>query len=237
MFSYKFPPPPLRIMRSSQLDSSLLDLQLFEILKGQLWKTFSLFKPQFREVFEPELLAALQLIMYRLSIYESGASYGAQLQNLKYRNERQHSGGFQSTRNDAALTKSQKYAFGAMTIGGPYVWMRINRLMTAKRWSELDDSQTFDFLPAHICAICYEQQMSTSALSNTAVSTTRLHNSYETNCGHQYCYYCIRTKMIQEGVTWKCLRCGEEVKEIRRTLDKDDDQLRNDRLFDLFDRD
>jgi hypothetical protein len=31
--------------------------------------------------------------MYRFTIYESGASYGAQLQNLKYRNEMQHWGG------------------------------------------------------------------------------------------------------------------------------------------------
>ncbi|KAF0501947.1 Pex12 amino terminal region-domain-containing protein [Gigaspora margarita] len=68
-------------MRASQID-----LQLFGILKEQLWKTFSLFKSQFREAFEPELHAALQLVMYRFSIYESGALYDAQLQNLKYRN-------------------------------------------------------------------------------------------------------------------------------------------------------
>ncbi|CAG8553426.1 35269_t:CDS:2 [Gigaspora margarita] len=261
-----FPSSPFRIMRASQIDSNLLDLQLFGILKEQLWKTFSLFKPQFREAFEPELLAALQLVMYRFSFYESGASYGAQLQNLKYRNERRHSGGLQSTQKDAVLTKSQKYAFGAMTIGVPYIWMRINRFVTAKRWSELNDNdarkifwkclqhlenlykilslanflaflydgkvknilkhvsyskpQAFDFLPAHICAICYEQQMSTSTSSITAVSSTRLHNSYETSCGHQYCYYCIKMKMIQEGKTWKCLRCGEEIKDIRRALDK-----------------
>ncbi|RIB20938.1 Pex12 amino terminal region-domain-containing protein [Gigaspora rosea] len=314
-----FPSSPFRIMRASQIDSNLLDLQLFGILKEQLWKTFSLFKPQFREDFEPELLAALQLVMYRFSIYESGASYGAQLQNLKYQNERRHSGGLQSTQKDAVLTKSQKYAFSIMTIGGPYIWMRINRFVTAKRWSELNDDdarkifwkclqhlenlhkilslanflaflydgkyrtlvdriltmrfvyarqmtrrhvnfefmnrqlvwhaftefllflmpfinfrrvknilkhvsyskpQAFDFLPAHICAICYEQQMSTSTSSITAVSSTRLHNSYETSCGHQYCYYCIKMKMIQEGRTWKCLRCGEEIKDIRRTLDK-----------------
>ncbi|CAG8539145.1 24576_t:CDS:2 [Dentiscutata erythropus] len=267
-----FPSSPFRIMRASQMDSNLLDLQLFGILKEQLWKTFSLFNPQFREAFEPEILAALQLVMYRFSIYESGASYGAQLQNLKYRNERRHSGGLQFTQKDEILTKPQKYVFGAMTIGGPYIWIRINRFVTAKRWSELNDvcficiifvlilkddennilmnpvldefllflmpfinfrrlknilkhisyskPQTFDFLPPHICAICYEQQMSISTSSSTAVNTTRLHNSYETSCGHQYCYYCIKMKMIQEGNTWKCLRCGEEVKEIRRTLEK-----------------
>ncbi|CAG8489460.1 9970_t:CDS:2 [Diversispora eburnea] len=126
-------------MRVSQLDTDLLDIELFDILKEQLWQIFTLFKPNFRVTFEPELLALLQFIMYRLSIYESGASYGAQLQNLKYRNERKHGGLLQSTAKDAPLTKFQKYAFGIMTIGGQYVWMRINQIVTAQGWGELED--------------------------------------------------------------------------------------------------
>ncbi|CAG8836324.1 35408_t:CDS:2 [Gigaspora margarita] len=76
-------------------------------------------EPIIREAFKPELLAALQLVMYRFSICESGASYGTRLKNLKYRNKRRLSGGLQSTQKGAILTKSQKYVFGAMTIGGP----------------------------------------------------------------------------------------------------------------------
>lgn len=36
---------------------------------------------------------ALNLIMYKFSVYDMGATYGSQLQNLIYRNERKHSGG------------------------------------------------------------------------------------------------------------------------------------------------
>ena len=72
-----------------------------------------------------------------------------------------------------------------------------------------------DFLPTHICAICHENQ---SALN--ASMSSKVHNPYETNCGHKYCYFCIKTKLIQEGGTWQCLRCGAEVKEIKRFLEK-----------------
>ncbi|CAG8490425.1 13701_t:CDS:2 [Acaulospora morrowiae] len=303
--------PTLRIMRVSQLDADLLDFELFEILKEQLWQMFSLFRPQFKETFEPELLALLHLIIYRLSIYESGASYGAQLQNLNYRDERKHAGGSQSAK-DAPLAPFQKYAFGIMTVGGQYTWTRLNRLLTARGWSEYDDNnprkivwkilqkmesayrifslvnflaflyngryrnlidrflsmrlvytrrssnrqisfeflnrqlvwhaftefllflmplinlkkfknivhrtllpesyskyRPFDFLPVHTCAICYENQLD-KTMPGASANSTRLHNPYETNCGHRYCYCCIKTKLIQEGGSWRCLRCGEE---------------------------
>lgn len=35
---------PLRVMRVSQLDSEILDTELFQILKDQLWNALSLFK-------------------------------------------------------------------------------------------------------------------------------------------------------------------------------------------------
>jgi hypothetical protein len=57
-----------------------------------LFAKLCILQPQIKQTFEPELLAILHF-MYRLTVLESGATYGAQLQNLKYRNERQHWGG------------------------------------------------------------------------------------------------------------------------------------------------
>jgi peroxin-2 len=34
--------------------------------------------------YEPELTLAIQLVLYRMSVWASGASYGAKLQSLKY---------------------------------------------------------------------------------------------------------------------------------------------------------
>lgn len=39
---------PLRVMRVSQLDSDLLDIELFGMLKEQLWSAFSLFNVSIR---------------------------------------------------------------------------------------------------------------------------------------------------------------------------------------------
>ncbi|GBB97168.1 hypothetical protein RclHR1_02930017 [Rhizophagus clarus] len=325
-----FPSPPLRIMRVSQLDSELLDSELFETFKEQLWLLFS---PQIKQTFEPELLAILQF-MYRLTVLESGATYGAQLQNLKYRNERQHWGGLQSISKDSSLTKFQKSAYIALTVGGPYIWIRINRLVTAQEWGESNEddprkifwkvlqkaeniyktisllnfliflydgkyctltdrilsmrfvyarrtmnrqvsfeflnrqlvwhaftefllfimplinlrklknllkrkllpesyfrSNTLDFLPTHICAICHENQSASNASMSSVVASSKIHNPYEANCGHKYCYFCIKTKLLQEGGTWQCLRCGTEVKEIKRFLEKlvDEEEEENDR--------
>ncbi|KAI9480439.1 MAG: Pex12 amino terminal region-domain-containing protein [Benjaminiella poitrasii] len=130
----------LRVMRVSQLDSDILDIELVDILKEQLWSALSLFKPVIKEKFEPELLGLLNLVLFKLSIYDSSATYGAQLQNLKYRNEWQHGGAFESIARDAPLTKGQKIAYGVLTVGGQYVWTRLNRYVTAKGWGELDES-------------------------------------------------------------------------------------------------
>lgn len=37
-------------------------------------------------------MGILNLVLFKLSIYDSSATYGAQLQNLKYRNEWKHGG-------------------------------------------------------------------------------------------------------------------------------------------------
>lgn len=106
--------------------------------------------------------------MYRFSVYDMGATYGSQLQNLVYRNERKHSGGcktlflsasmapfcslslttytccslymiVQSTATDAHLTKTQKIVYGVVTVGGQYVMERVNGIVTEQGWGELPE--------------------------------------------------------------------------------------------------
>ncbi|KAI9315692.1 Pex12 amino terminal region-domain-containing protein [Dichotomocladium elegans] len=133
---------PIKVMRVSQLDSDILDGELFEILKDQLWAGLSLVKPALKERFEPELLAVLNFVLFKFSVYDTGATYGAGLQNLKYRNEWKHGGALESVAKDAPLTQGQKIAYGVLTIGGQYAWSRANRYITARGWGELDESDT-----------------------------------------------------------------------------------------------
>ncbi|KAI9492243.1 Pex12 amino terminal region-domain-containing protein [Zychaea mexicana] len=131
---------PIKVMRVSQLDSDILDSELFQILKDQLWSALSLFKPTFKERFEPELLAVLNLFLFKLSVYDSSATYGSQLQNLKYRNEWKHGGALESIAKDAPLSQAQKILYGVFTVGGQYAWSRANRYITSQGWGELDES-------------------------------------------------------------------------------------------------
>ncbi|KAK9718291.1 peroxisome assembly protein (Peroxin-2) [Basidiobolus ranarum] len=131
---------PLRVLRVSQLDAELLDNELEDMLKEQLWTAFSLFKKfNIKEKFQPELSAILQFSLYKLSICApSNATYGCQLQNLKFRDERAHKGGLQSIAVDSPLSNYQKTMYGVLQIGGEYLWSRINRLLSSWGWSELD---------------------------------------------------------------------------------------------------
>ncbi len=41
-------------------------------------------QPSFKTRFEPELGLLIQLTLYKFSVWDTGASYGAKLQGLKY---------------------------------------------------------------------------------------------------------------------------------------------------------
>ncbi|KDR83605.1 hypothetical protein GALMADRAFT_219427 [Galerina marginata CBS 339.88] len=73
-----------RIIRVGQLDSELLDQELAQLLQEPITRALSLINSSFRTRFEPELNLLIQLTLYKLSIWDIGASYGAKLQDLRY---------------------------------------------------------------------------------------------------------------------------------------------------------
>ncbi|KAJ3190328.1 peroxisome assembly protein (Peroxin-2) [Gaertneriomyces sp. JEL0708] len=295
----------LRILRVAQLDAELLDAELAAMMKDQVLEVFKLYHSNIKERFEPEITAVLQYVMCRLSIYSMGASYGLQLQNLKYRNEARHQGQLESFSIDAPLTRIQKIAHALLFVGGRWGWLRINRYSTTHGWSERSDDDwrsrlyellqkaetvyriaslinflvflyngryrsildrllrmrlvytrremsrqvSFEFmnrqlvwhaftefllflaplinidrikarigriiaspvtvdLPDHICAICHSKD----------VENPTVHTPYVTNCGHRYCYYCIKTSMMVDH-NFPCPRCGHKVETISREED------------------
>ncbi|CEG68793.1 hypothetical protein RMATCC62417_04985 [Rhizopus microsporus] len=71
-------------------------------------------------------------------------------------------------------------------------------------------SKGYDQLPLDQCAICHE---------NDNGKDFAIHNPYETNCGHTYCYYCIQSKLSTVGDEWLCLRCGQKVVDIKKFIE------------------
>ncbi|KAJ5487311.1 peroxin-2 [Penicillium desertorum] len=102
--------------RVGQVDAELLDEELLGLLKGQVGDALKYFGPQMREDWSHEILFALRAILFKLSIWDHDASYGAALQGLKYTDSRSKGPVYSSP------TKWQKSIYGLLTVGGRYAW-------------------------------------------------------------------------------------------------------------------
>ena len=104
--------------RVGQVDAELLDEELLGLLKGQVGDGLKCFGSHLRDEWAAEILLGLRVVLFKLSIWDHNASYGAALQNLRYVDAR-HKGPVPKLPSGW-----QKGAYGLITIGGRYVWTR-----------------------------------------------------------------------------------------------------------------
>ncbi|KAI1907322.1 peroxisome assembly protein (Peroxin-2) [Ophidiomyces ophidiicola] len=102
--------------RVGQVDSELLDEELLGLLKGQVGEGLKYLGRHIREDWSHEIELSLRAILFKLSIWDHDASYGAALQNLKYTDSRSKGPVYK------APTKWQKVLYGLLTVGGRYAW-------------------------------------------------------------------------------------------------------------------
>ncbi|KAF9268116.1 peroxisomal biogenesis factor 2 [Marasmius fiardii PR-910] len=124
--------PNTRVIRVGQLDSELLDQELVHLLRDPLMKSLSTINALWSRRLEPELTMGIQLALYRFSIWNSGASYGAKLQGLRY---------ITPTRSNETLAPSGiprriLMVHGALTILIPYLHSRIRTHGLSYAWSD-----------------------------------------------------------------------------------------------------
>ncbi|KAK6331233.1 peroxisome assembly protein (Peroxin-2) [Orbilia brochopaga] len=122
--------------RVGQLDTELLDAELLELLKGQLWSAIKYFNPSVKEHYEIEFVALLRFILFKLTIWDNNATYGAALQNLAFADAR---------RNDAIDTppsRTQKTLYGLVTVLGRYIYDKLDShiLQNASAGLDFDES-------------------------------------------------------------------------------------------------
>ncbi|KAJ1965933.1 peroxisome assembly protein (Peroxin-2) [Dispira parvispora] len=124
------------VSRVSQLDSDLLDTELITNLWERWQEGIKYFRSSLTDKLQPEITALLQLVVYYLTVGgPQNATYGAQLQNLKYRNEFKHARNPQRVTH-APLSRFQVAAYGILLVGGRYSWTRLNQWLTTQGWSE-----------------------------------------------------------------------------------------------------
>ena len=104
--------------RVGQVDAELLDDELLELLKGQVGEGLKYFGTHITDTYSAEILLALRAILFKLSIWNNNASYGAHLQGLRYTDARS------SAPNRPPPKPWQKAAYGLITIGGRYAWSK-----------------------------------------------------------------------------------------------------------------
>ena len=106
--------------RVGQVDAELLDEELLELLRAQVGEALKYFGSHLRDEWSSEILLGLRAVLFKLSIWDHNASYGAALQNLHYTDARQ-AGPLLST-----PTRWQKAWYGALSVGGRYAWEKWN---------------------------------------------------------------------------------------------------------------
>lgn len=139
----------LNVLRVSQLDASLLDGEVQNILKSRLLKAFSFFRPGWVHSIKPELELSLQLMIWWLSIWKEGATYGQRLQNLSYRNEKA------AAQDPVArslplthlfpATRSQRFLYALIAIVGQWAFSRFEKYTLAQDWARAEVCSFFFF--------------------------------------------------------------------------------------------
>ncbi|KAL0067568.1 peroxisome assembly protein (Peroxin-2) [Marasmius tenuissimus] len=128
--------PNPRVIRVGQLDSELLDQELVQLLQDPLTKSLATVNAVWARRLEPELTMLIQLALYKFSIWNSGASYGAKLQGLRY---------IAPSRSRQPLTPSGisrriLVLHGTLTILIPYLYARIRSYGLSHAWPDAPSS-------------------------------------------------------------------------------------------------
>ncbi|KAL2063743.1 hypothetical protein VTL71DRAFT_5548 [Oculimacula yallundae] len=104
--------------RVGQVDAELLDEELLELLKGQVGDALKYFGSHLQDDWSAEIMLALRAVLFKVTVWDHDATYGAALQNLKFTDARQ--------KGPVLVTPSrwQKSLYGLFTVGGKYAWTR-----------------------------------------------------------------------------------------------------------------
>ncbi|KAI8297964.1 Peroxisomal biogenesis factor 2 [Colletotrichum sp. SAR11_240] len=103
--------------RVGQVDAELLDDELLELLRGQVGDALKYFAGgHLKDDWSAEILLALRAVLFKLTVWDHDATYGAALQNLKYTDARKDGSVL------VAPSKWQKSLYGLATVFGRYGW-------------------------------------------------------------------------------------------------------------------
>lgn len=104
--------------RVGQVDAELLDEELLGLLRAQVGEALKYFGGHIQDDWSAEIMLALRAVLFKLTVWDHDATYGAALQNLKFTDARNKGPVLTSP------SKWQKTLYGLFTVGGQYTWRR-----------------------------------------------------------------------------------------------------------------
>ncbi|KAL0429849.1 UNVERIFIED_CONTAM: Peroxisome biogenesis protein 2 [Sesamum radiatum] len=218
---------PIDISRVNQIDAARLDIEMSAMLKEQLVKVFSLMKPGMLFQYEPELDAFLEFLIWRFSIWVDKPTPGNALMNLRYRDERavEARGKVRTGLEGPGLTISQKVWYCIATVGGQYIWARLQSFSAFRRWGDTEQEMLLLLLPLLNSSSVknflrpFSKDKSSNSEGDDALCpicrATPTTPFLALPCQHRYCYYCLRTR-CSATMAFRCSRCNEPVVAMQR---------------------
>ncbi|KAL5615455.1 hypothetical protein BROUX41_005500 [Berkeleyomyces rouxiae] len=115
--------------RVGQVDAELLDDELVDLLRGQVGEALKYVGGgHLKDDYSSEIGLLLRAALFKLTIWDHDASYGAALQNLRYTDAR----GYKEGGVLVPPSRWQKTVYGAVSVFGAYGWGRWERWLLAQ---------------------------------------------------------------------------------------------------------
>ncbi|KAF8308798.1 hypothetical protein DL93DRAFT_1855997 [Clavulina sp. PMI_390] len=126
--------PTSRIMRVGQLDAELLDHELITMLKEPLNKALAQLGSVYETRYDPEFALVIGAILYKFSMWDKGATYGAKLQDLHYRTTKVSTGATKLA--PSGLPQRILALHALLTVVVPYLHTRIRTHALSRAWPD-----------------------------------------------------------------------------------------------------
>ncbi|KZW04128.1 hypothetical protein EXIGLDRAFT_758429 [Exidia glandulosa HHB12029] len=121
------------IQRVGQLDAEQLDQDLVLLLKEPFAKALNVINSSWSFKIEPELVLIIQVILYKYSVWDLGATHGARLQGLRFARPRNVAG---KTLTPSRLPRRTVYAHAVLTVVLPYLHTRLRTFALSRAWPD-----------------------------------------------------------------------------------------------------
>ncbi|KAK9371312.1 Pex12 amino terminal region-domain-containing protein [Lipomyces kononenkoae] len=122
--------PPARV---GQLDAALLDDELFDVLKSEIWEYSKFIQSQAKEHYTTELQLLLKALIWKFTVWDNSATYGGLLQNLRIVDA---SPGLLRKGALRGPSRLKMLTLGIFTVLGDYAWRKLIEYMAVRAWDE-----------------------------------------------------------------------------------------------------